>query len=165
MDWYVVQTKSRQERRALVNLENQGYPCYLPLKARKKLNKNLSTVELEPLFKNYLFISLDISASGKSWAPIRSTLGVSRIVSFGPEPIKVEPDLIETIRSFEKKISEIEPEPLFNSGQRVLVTQGPFRGIEAVYELEDGDARSFILIEILGKLTRIHIETGILSKS
>ena len=164
MDWYVVQTKSRQEHRALLNLENQGYPCYLPLKTRKKLHQNVSRVEQEPLFKNYLFISLDKSSSGKSWAPIRSTYGVSRIVSFGPEPLKVQPDLIEIIKTFEKKLTATEPEPLFCAGQRVLLTQGPFQGIEAVYELEDGDARSFVLIEILGKQTRLRVETGILNK-
>ena len=31
MHWYVVHTKPRQEQRALVNLMQQGYECYLPL--------------------------------------------------------------------------------------------------------------------------------------
>ena len=31
MHWYVIHTKSQQEQRALLNLEQQGYECYLPL--------------------------------------------------------------------------------------------------------------------------------------
>ena len=164
MEWYVVQTKSRQERRALTNLERQGYPCYLPFRAKKKLRKNLTTVEQEPLFTNYLFIQLDISSTGKSWGPIRSTLGVSRLVSFGLSPLKVEPELIEIIRVFENNLTNSEPAPLFTPGQKVLLTEGPFTGLEAIYHLEDGDARSIVLINLLGKPTKLHVPTGILNK-
>lgn len=164
MEWYVVQTKSRQERRALTNLERQGYPCYLPFRAKKKLRKNLTTVEQEPLFTNYLFIQLDISSTGKSWGPIRSTLGVSRLVSFGLSPLRVEPELIEIIRVFENNLTNSEPAPLFTPGQKVLLTEGPFTGLEAIYHLEDGDARSIVLINLLGKPTKLHVPTGILNK-
>lgn len=164
MHWYVVQTKPRQEQRALLNLERQGYPCYLPMRSIKRLRSRLSTTESEPLFKNYLFIQLDLSSSGKSWAPIRSTLGVSRLVSFGSEPLRVDPDLIDIIQNYESNLAEAEPEPLFAMGQKVQVTDGPFKGIEAVFQLEDGDARSIVLIDILGKQTRLQVLTSSLCK-
>lgn len=164
MQWFVVQTKPRQEKRAILNLERQGYPCYLPLRSKRKLKKGLASTDQEPLFSNYLFIQLDMSATGKSWAPIRSTLGVSRLVSFGSEPLSVEPELIELIQKLETDLEQTQPEPLFTVGQKVKVVEGPFQGIEAIYDLEDGDARSIVLINILGKQTRLHVLTRSLSK-
>ena len=34
--WAVAQTKPRQENKAKINLNNQGYTCYLPIIERKK---------------------------------------------------------------------------------------------------------------------------------
>ncbi len=83
MHWYLVHTKPRQEACALQNLERQGYDCYLPLLASEKLIKGAVTKLAEPLFPRYLFIRLDTGDSAKSWSPIRSTRGVSKLVGFG----------------------------------------------------------------------------------
>ena len=37
MHWYAIHTKPRQEQRALLNLTQQGYGCYLPLLATERL--------------------------------------------------------------------------------------------------------------------------------
>lgn len=65
MHWYVIHTKPRQEKRALLNLEQQGYECYLPMITVEKLRKGVLSVVEEPLFARYLFIRLDVSLSGK----------------------------------------------------------------------------------------------------
>jgi transcriptional antiterminator RfaH len=44
-------------------------------------------VVTEPMFSCYLFIQLDDQS--QNWDTIRSTLGVSKLVSFGPQPAKV----------------------------------------------------------------------------
>ena len=69
----------------------------------------------------------------------------------------MDPALIKIIENYEKDLLIQGPEPLFVTGQKVSVTDGPFKGIEAVFELEDGDARSIVLIEILGKQTRLNL--------
>jgi transcriptional antiterminator RfaH len=104
MYWYLVHTKPRQEKCALENLERQGYQCYLPTLPSEKLRQGLLTVSDEPLFPRYLFIRLGQGDSAKSWAPIRSTKGVSRLVSFGVEPAKVEDGLIELLRVQEASV-------------------------------------------------------------
>ncbi len=86
MHWYLVHTKPRLEKCALDNLDRQGYQCYFPTIPFEKLRQGLLTVADEPLFPRYLFIRLGQGDSAKSWAPIRSTKGVSRLVSFGIEP-------------------------------------------------------------------------------
>ena len=163
MDWYVIHTKPRQEARALVNLELQGYECYLPQFMRQKLQRGVIGLVHEPLFPRYLFIQLDSTQSGKSWGPIRSTLGVSRLVTFGFEPARADSALIDLLKQHAKEI-EIEPDKIYQEGERLLITEGPFAGIEAIFEMDDGESRAMVLIELLSKPTRLKLPIANLSK-
>lgn len=164
MDWYVIHTKPRQESRALANLESQGYECYLPQFTREKLHRGSLELMREPLFSRYLFICLSTAQHGKSWAPIRSTLGVSRLVSFGSEPAKVNQLLIDLLKEHTKRL-EIEPEKIYQPGERLLITKGPFLGLEGIFEMDDGEARAMVLIEVLSKPTRLNLPIDSLSKA
>ena len=48
--WYVIHTKPRQEQRALTNLQQQGYRCYLPMITLEKLARGRLNLVEEPLF-------------------------------------------------------------------------------------------------------------------
>ncbi|RQW28139.1 transcription/translation regulatory transformer protein RfaH [Rhodobacteraceae bacterium CH30] len=160
--WYLVHTKPRQEDKALLNLEQQGYPCYLPLCNVEKLRRGKAVLVREPLFPRYLFIRLDSSQSGKSWAPIRSTLGVSTLVQFGGLAAKVEDELIHTLKEHE----QASPcAALFNPGEVVHIANGPFAGLEAIYQCSEAEHRSIVLLELLHKRVRMQIETARLSKA
>ena len=142
MHWYLFHTKPRQEKCALENLSRQGYECYLPTIPSEKLRQGLLTVANEPLLPSYLFIRLGHGDSAKSWVPIRSTKGVSRLVSFGIEPARVDDDLIELLRTQEASV-QTEHERLFKPGERVCLTEVPFAGIEGIYQMADGERRSW----------------------
>jgi transcriptional antiterminator RfaH len=163
LNWYVVHTKPRQEQRALENLEAQGYHCYLPIISVEKIRRQKLTLEQEPLFARYLFIELDASSGGKSWSPIRSTLGVSKLVAFGNEPVKVDTQLIELLREEIQPLAG-QPLALHTPGDKVQIKDGPFAGLEAVYEMSDGEARAMVLIELLSKTTRLTLPITSITK-
>ena len=147
--WYVVHTKPRQEGRALENLQNQGFTCFLPTMQVQKLRNQRVQVVTEPMFSRYLFIQLDDQS--QNWGPIRSTLGVSKLVSFGPQPAKVPPEFVAFLR-------EAPPETLermFAPGDTVQVAAGPLQGLEGKYLAHDGETRAFVLIELLGQPQKI----------
>lgn len=162
MYWYVVHTKPRQEQRALLNLTQQGYECYLPLVNTEKLRQRVFKLVPEPLFSRYLFIRLDTSLAGKSWGPIRSTIGVCRLVTFGSEPAKVDAELIEVLRTRHSGVQE--PQRLFSPGEAVQIKDGPFAGLQAIYQMSDGESRAMVLIEILSRSTRLAISPASLRK-
>jgi transcriptional antiterminator RfaH len=164
MHWYLVHTKPRQEKCAFDNLHRQGYQCYLPTLPKEKLRQGLLTVTDEPLFPRYLFIRLGHGDSAKSWAPIRSTKGVTRLVSFGIEPARVDDGLIELLRMQEASV-QTEPERLFNPGERVRLSDGAFAGIEGIYQMTDRESRVMVLIEILSKPVAIRAAPGCLRKA
>lgn len=163
MNWYLIHTKPKQERCALQNLEQQGYACYLPIFPMEKLRQGIVTVTDEPLFPRYLFIRLDTGNSARSWSPIRSTKGVSRLVSFGAEPAKVHNQLIELLQS-QEEVVQAQPQRLFTPGERVRLTDGAFAGIEGIYQMADGESRVMVLIELLSKSIRMSVSPAILRK-
>lgn len=163
MHWYLIYTKLRQEKFALQNLEQQGYQCYLPLLPKQKLRQGALALSEEPLFPRYLFIKLGRDFMAKSWSPIRSTKGVSRLVRFGAELARVDDALVDMLRSHEASLLG-EPKRLFRVGERVELTQGPFAGIEGIYQMADGDRRVMVLIELMSKPVVVPIELGFVKK-
>jgi transcriptional antiterminator RfaH len=156
MNWYVVHTKPRQEQRALQNLMWQGFECYLPTLAVEKIKQGVLSIVVEPMFARYLFIQLDDSGSGRSWSPIRSTKGVSRLVTFGGEAAKVADDLIVALRA-RAALEAAQPRRLFTQGMRVRMTEGPFADVEGIYQIADGERRAMVLIELLNKPVRLSV--------
>ncbi len=164
MNWYVVYTKPRQESRALLNLQNQGYSCYLPTFQQAKLRAGKLSTRVEPLFSRYLFIELGLEQQSQSWAPIRSTLGVSNLLMFGNEPASVPADLLDLLRAREK-ITLAQPVSLYQPGEKLQVIEGPFAGLEVVYHMDDGLARGIVLIDLLNRTTKLNVSLGALRQS
>jgi len=149
--WYVVHTKPRQETRAFENLQNQGFHCFLPtMQVQKLRNQKVQTIT-EPMSSRYLSSQLDDTP--QTWRPIRSSLGVSRLVSFGPLPAKVPPEFIAFLQ-------EAPPEALermFAPGDRIHVADGPLKGLEGQYLAHDGEARAFVLVDLLGQPQKLRM--------
>jgi len=153
--WYLVHSKVRQEQVALANLERQGYLCFLPMLNAEKLRRGKLQVVQEPLFPRYLFIRLDTHTQSQSWSPIRSTLGVSRLVMFGQTPGRVGDDLIEQLQA--QHTTQSPAQALFQPGDRVTITQGPFAGLEAIYHMPCGEERVMVLLDILSKQVKMTV--------
>ena len=150
-DWYVVHTKPRQEQRALDNLRHQGYECYLPLVAVEKLLRQQVQVVHEPLFSRYLFIRLHNEQ--QSLGPVRSTLGVSKLVSFGQQPARLSDEWVHALQS----APTVQLTRLFAPGDEVRVVSGALQGAQGTYQMADGERRAMVLIELLGQPQRVHL--------
>jgi transcriptional antiterminator RfaH len=143
--WYLVQCRARQEERALEHLERQGFECYRPLYDRERIRRGRKVLTQAALFPGYLFIRLD--RIHDNWLPICSTRGVIQIVRFNAYPLPVADDIIERIRR--RIASGPLREPYLKTGERVVITQGSFSGIEAIFVACDGDERVMLLLNIL----------------
>jgi transcriptional antiterminator RfaH len=150
-EWYVVHTKPRQEYRALENLQRQGYECFLPTLQVEKRRRQRVQMVTEPLFSRYLFIQLDNTT--QNWSPIRSTLGVSKLVSFGHQPAVVPNELVALLR----EAPVVKLERLFAPGDRIQVVNGPLQGVEGVYQAHDGESRALVLVELLGQPQKLKL--------
>lgn len=150
MAWYAVQYKPAQGFRALDNLQQQGGECFFPQIEVEQIKQGKRQWKTEPLFKGYLFIALD--DDNPLWQKLRSTRGVSRVVSFANRPAVIDEAVIEHIRL---GLDRIEEAGGLKVGVSLEVQDGPFRGLRAVFDRYDGEERALILIEFLQKQHRV----------
>ncbi|MEE4172965.1 MAG: transcription termination/antitermination NusG family protein [Xanthomonadales bacterium] len=174
--WFAVFCKPRQERRAREHLLNQGFDCYLPLahnpfqRHRTRLKpgqgrREKAAVGQEPLFPRYLF--LGAVPGRQSLAAVRSTRGAIDLVRTGPAPVVVPDAIIDGLRQREDPetgLISLQPDAL-EAGDRVRVFDGPFAGAEGVLQARSGEARSLVLLEVLGRQATLEVDSLLLQRA
>ncbi len=150
--WYVVQTKPRQEGRALENLCNQGFEAYYPEVTVEKFRRGRLNSVTEPLFSRYLFIRAQDPL--RNYSSIRSTKGVSHLLKFGALMATISHAMVQSLREQGKVVIKRQ----MTSGQAVVIVDGPLKGLSGIYIQEDGDRRSLILLELLSRPIKVTIE-------
>lgn len=149
LSWHVVYSKPNQEFRALEQLENQGFVCFLPMLHVEKMVGSIKNIGDQPLFSRYLFVRLN-PMDGK-WSSIRNTRGVSGLVKFGERFATLPDELVEVLKDGPAAWSR----DVLQSGDRVAISDGPFGGLEGVYQAADGQVRAYVLIEMLSQPQRL----------
>lgn len=159
--WYLLHCKARQEQRAQQNIENQGYTTCLPQIKRQKIVQGKRIERIEPLFPNYIFIQLDKSTA--NFNALRSTRGVNGFVRFGGIPATVPGQVMDSILALEQTSeNQDQAQPLFRSGDKVQISDGPFAGLQAIYNMPKGEERCLIFLDMLGQQQSIEIEETVL---
>ena len=160
--WWVVQSKPNAEEKAIRQLSNQGFVTYCPMYQKETLRARQIKTKTIPLFPCYVFIEADEHAKDTIHT-IRSTYGVSRLLKIGEMPILVPGQVICDIKLIEaQQIGKTES--YFKKGELVKIKEGLYRGLEAVYQMDDGLKRVVILLNILNKETPLHINKDQLHK-
>ncbi len=157
MTWYALQHKPAQGDRALSHLQNQDIACFYPKVMVEKIKAGKRTKKLEPLFPGYLFVNLE--QADPMWAKLRSTRGVLRIVGFASKPAAISDDVIKHIKV---SLDSVVEQGGIKPGQAVQLNQGPFEGINAIFQAYDGDARAIVLINFMQKQQRVKVPVSAL---
>ena len=91
-------------------------------------------------------------------------MGVSQLVRFGSHYAKLADELVHALK---QRIHVHPVMSLFASGDSVTITQGPFIGLEAVFNNYDGNQRAIVLLNWLGSNMRVkeaRLELGALKR-
>ena len=155
MHWLLAYTKPRSEPVAQQHLERQGYQVLCPMMRVQKLRRRKWTWVEEPLFPRYLFVGV---TDQQSWAPVRSTVGVASLVRFGGQVADVPPTLIEGLRDAAEEPRAARP--VFKQGQKVRIVAGYYATLEAVFDMAEGEDRATVLLELLGRQSRVRVAVG-----
>jgi transcriptional antiterminator RfaH len=161
--WFLVQTKPKQEDRAVENLELQGVNVFCPKVFVEKLSRGKRKISKEVLFPNYLFVKFD--QDNVSALSVNYTRGVNRIISFGNKPSAVPDDLIAQLKQRVDQNNDSMITDLPEKGEQLQVLDGPFRGLNAIFSQIDGDSRAIVLITILSQKVKAVLPLASLSRS
>lgn len=154
--WIVVVSNPGQERLARLNLDQQGFEPYLPM--RLAMNRRKQELVAMPFFPRYLFARTGLAMS--EWGKIWNTRGVHGVLGHGDRPIGVANMLIERIRAQEEggyiKIGLEADAPRFEPGERVVTTDE--FGFEGVFQERVDEKRAMILVSFLGRDSRFTVD-------
>ncbi len=153
LSWLVAFTKLRSEALAQEHLERQGFEVLCPMMRVQKQRRGKWAWIEEPLFPRYLFVG---AKAEQSWAPVRSTVGVAGLVKFGGTYATVPESLIAALRNGAEVLQVHRP--LFTQGQKLRIIAGPFASLEAVFEMQEGSDRAMVLLDLLGRQTRVAVD-------
>jgi len=159
-NWYAVQTKPRRESDAETNLLRQGFEVYLPrIQVSRRRRGKLQPV-VEPLFPRYLFVHVD--PNEETIAPIRSTVGVSQLVRFGQTLVSIPAEIVDYLRTREDEQSGcyVRESDQFSQGDAIEILDGPFAGLQGVYESASSEERVIVLLDILGDANRLSLSSA-----
>lgn len=157
MTWYALQHKPAQGDRALTHLQNQDITCFYPKITVEKIKGGKRTKKLEPLFPGYLFVNLE--QTDPIWAKLRSTRGVLRVVGFASRPAAISDEVIQHIKD---SLDSVAAQGGIKPGQAVQLNEGPFEGINAIFQFYDGEARAIVLINFMQKQQRVKVPVSAL---
>jgi transcriptional antiterminator RfaH len=149
--WYLIHTKPLGEVLAQTNLERQGYEVYLPRAVQAVRSKGRWRDRVVALFPRYLFLRLN--EGQQSLGSVRFTLGVANVVRFGSQ-FTIVPD--EVIRNLldrtdaETGLHRLRRAASLAPGSAVRISNGPFDGLDGVFEREAGADRVVVLLNLLG---------------
>jgi transcription antitermination factor NusG len=155
--WYALRSKPRKEDVVWRQVNLQGFEVFYP---RLRVNPvNPRSRKVKPYFPGYLFVNADLEEVGLSvfqWMP--HSLG---IVKVGDEPAHVPENLIHALRKRVEEIAQAGGEVFdgLKRGDTVLISDGPFRGYEAIFDARlPGSERVRVLLELLGNQRKVPVE-------
>ena len=163
--WYVVHTNPRQEERAEKNLRAWSVATFFP-KFKQRRNSPFTgepSYVTKPLFTGYIFVRFDLEML---FHKVRYTRGVHSLVSLGGGPVSVDDEVIEMVQSRVDREGFVKIGEDFKPGEVVIVRDGPFRDIHAVFERDMNDReRVIILLDALNYQAHVEIERSHLMRA
>lgn len=151
MNWYVVYTKPKWEKKVAEQLTKAGVACYCPLIVKiHQWSDRKKKVEV-PLFNSYVFVRLE----EKDRNLVFESVGVVRYLFWLGKLAIVKDDEIATIKKwldpsveYEIIVDEVKV------GDRITLESGPFASQKAVVQEINSNYYSLVL-ESLGCVLRI----------
>ena len=156
--WYAIHTHPKQENRAEENLKALGVETFLPRIRDYRINefKSEPSYFIKPLFPGYLFAKFALSSLLHK---VRFTRGVHSVVCIGNDPAPVDDRVIEIIASQIDATGFVKIGADLETGARVLIQAGPFKGLTGIFEREASAAdRIKVLLDCISFEARVEVD-------
>jgi transcription antitermination factor NusG len=150
--WWVVYTKSRQEKVFSKQLAVRAVPHYLPLIEKRRVNSARERVSDVPLFPGYVFMF----CSEKERAYSLTTNRVSKILDVGdPGQLRAE---LEQVHRLIVSGAPLTAEQRLSRGQMVRIRCGAMAGMEGEITQRHGKRCLVIWVSFIGMGVSIEID-------
>ncbi|MCX5689392.1 MAG: hypothetical protein NTV94_06320 [Planctomycetota bacterium] len=154
--WFIIRTRSRQEKKLAADLAARRISCFLPLVAEVRYHGRRKARVIVPLFPGYLFL---VGTREEAFAADRS--GRSAQLIEVPDQERLHNELTAIVRILQTGGSLTPCTPLVR-GTLVEVSSGPFKGIRGTVDMNLRDNRLVLNVDLIGKAAVLEIDRDLL---
>ena len=149
MPWFVIYTKSRNEKKVAELLQKNGVETFCPLVKLKKNWSDRTKIVETPLFNSYVFVNL----SEKDRNVVFNVPGVIRFVFWLNKPAVVRDCEIESLKAMLSETMDSFSIENYQIGDTIKISEGAFKGVEGVIEKQTNTKLHLILENVGIKIT------------
>ena len=150
--WWVVHTKSRNEKALAHDLISKDISYFLPMswKVRRKSRRTLRS--LLPLFNGYLFFC----GKENDRVELLKTNRVAHLIEVSDQQ-KLLDELVQIDQAL-RSGAPLTPHKYIKAGQRCRVIAGPLIGLEGIVVRSKNATRLVLQIDMLGQAASVEID-------
>jgi len=150
--WWVVHTKSRNEKALAHDLIHRKISYFLPMSWKIQRKSRRTTRSLLPLFGGYLFFC----GREEDRTELMRTDRVANLID-----VKDQERLVRELVQIEQAIragAPLTPHKYVKAGQKCRVIAGPLLGLEGVVTTTRGEMRLLLQVDMLGQAASVEID-------
>ena len=165
--WYVVHTLTGQEERVKTSLQKaiDSGTCgdaitqvMVPMEKVSEVKAGKKKISERRVFPGYVMVQMDLTDD--TWYAIKSTPGVAGFVGSGIKPVPLrEEEVAQILQSAQEKMEKPTPKVIFEKGEAVRITEGPFTNFNGVVEeIHPDKGKLKVMVTIFGRSTPVELE-------
>lgn len=151
MNWFVVYTKPKWEKKVAERLNEIGITAYCPLVTKTSQWSDRKKVVTVPLFNSYIFVQIE----EKDRSRVFEIAGAVRYLFWLGKPATVRDSEIEAIQNWlsAPAVYEITLDQ-WKKGDKIILESGPFAAQSAIIQ-EVKQNHYILILESMGCLLRV----------
>jgi len=174
MQWFVLHTLSGQENRVKESLDRRARmeeglqelvgDVLIPAERVTETRGNRKITQMRKFYPGYALVNLALydeqnQINERVWYFIQQTQGLIGFIG-GNRPVPLRPDEVETmLHQVEEKKTKVRPKVLFEPGETVVITEGPFLNFSGVVEEVDPEhGKLTVSVAIFGRSAPVELE-------
>lgn len=151
--WFALYVKPRHEFKAAEQISREGIKYYLPTIKKLKQWSDRKKLITEPVIKGYIFIYGD----EKERLLSLEQPAVLRCVFDGGRPAVIPIWQMQNLSNFLQEETEYFLYEGLIPGSRVMITEGPFRGVIGIIQESDNQNMFAVSIDLLNRSVLTHV--------
>jgi transcription termination/antitermination protein NusG len=172
-DWFVLHTLTGQEqkvresiirRREMAEVTDLVDEVIIPTEKVSEVKKGVRTTTTRKFFPGYVLVHLALyddegNVMDKPWFFVQETPGIIGFVG-GERPAPLRPHEVQMIlNQVEEKKEKVKPKVIFEPGESVKITDGPFLNFTGVVEEVDPNRGKLrVSVAIFGRSAPVELE-------
>ena len=161
--WYAIHTRSRFEKKVYDGLKGKTIEAFYPRIQTMSRRKDRRVKIMIPMLPGYVFVRSALDA--EEHLKILKTAGVVRLVGFQGVPVPAREEEISSLMILDGTDRTVQNRAFMNRGDRVIIMEGPLKGLVGLYLRHKGQAGKVVVsIELLNRSLVVDIEDWALEK-